>query len=574
MTRHSLNFSTALNAVVVTVILCFGGTSALRLSVPHWFNGKTTGPAAGQNPMLIPPQEQTGGAAHHPFSKPKQLPVTLHPHPHPPVAPKRGITNISSRGGNRPRQNSIRAKNRATVRAISAENYVCKTRSAGDLMERALERIGGSLFLTQERLDHFQGDNRFDPEFAAKYVPVNWEAFTQNRGVDRYPRCAVVGNSGHLTLSRYGRVINSFDAVIRTNQAPTKGYGHLVGHKTTFRLINRAMGRRYQDAMESRFRRLRKLKGTIETAANKYSRLKAKSKIRARLQAGDGTLTKLAENMALQRLGVTEDMLARLHQEKGVIKDLKSIMAGVGDSDVKVAAGRFPIEKNVTVILVAEASSTRQEMEQFIRAARAIRPDVKVVIQSGKTRKVVEDMLSIWTRRLKSCWGVDTTKGGKAVGERATTGILATVAMLRQCSNVTLYGFGPPLRGTGSAPFHFYDGLLSRDYKNASTDVHNFSAEFRLLQQLGEEGYLRICNERDSRLCGYSDPMVDEIKSQALRTGGSEDGPDEGEDAKDELDEDDEIPAEDEDIDDQTLLASRANHWPSTPVDGGPLEED
>lgn len=41
--------------------------------------------------------------------------------------------------------------------------------------------------------------------------------------------------------------------------------------------------------------------------------------------------------MALKRLGVTEDMLARLHQERGVIKDLKSIMAGVGDSDVKVS---------------------------------------------------------------------------------------------------------------------------------------------------------------------------------------------------------------------------------------------
>jgi len=166
--------------------------------------------------------------------------------------------------------------------------------------------------------------------------------------------------------------------------------------------------------MESRFRRLRKVKGTIEAASSKYSRLRTRSKIKERLNAGDGTLSRLADNMALKRLGVTEDMLARLHQERGVIKDLKSIMAGVGDSDVKVAAGRFPIEKNVTVILVAEASSTRQEMEQFIRAARAIRPDVKVVIQSGKTRKVVEDMLAIWTRRLKACWGLDTTNGSKA----------------------------------------------------------------------------------------------------------------------------------------------------------------
>eukprot|EP00873_Tetraselmis_striata_P000811 jgi/Tetstr1/421075/TSEL_012120.t1 len=401
---------------------------------------------------------------------------------------------------------------------------------------------------------------RFDPVFAGKYLPKNWESLTQSRGVERFPRCAVVGNSGHLTLSRYGRVINSFDAVIRTNQAPTKGYGHLVGHKNHVPPHQPRNGKEIPGCYGE------PIQGVLE-------KLRTRSKIKERLNAGDGTLSRLADNMALKRLGVTEDMLARLHQERGVIKDLKSIMAGVGDSDVKVAAGRFPIEKNVTVILVAEASSTRQEMEQFIRAARAIRPDVKVVIQSGKTRKVVEDMLAIWTRRLKACWGLDTTNGSKDVGSRATTGILATIAMLRQCDNVTLYGFGPPLRGTGSAPFHFYDGLLSRDYKNASTDVHNFSAEFRLLKQLSDEGYLHICNEQDSRLCGYSDPMVSKIQTEALLTGGSEDGPDEGEDKQGDLDEDDEIPAEDEDIDDKTLLASRANHWPSTPKDVDEGEE-
>jgi len=67
--------------------------------------------------------------------------------------------------------------------------------------------------------------------------------------------------------------------------------------------------------------------------------------------------------------------------------------------------------------------------------------------------------------------------------------------------------------------------------------------------------------------------MVSKIQTEALLTGGSEDGPDEGEDKQGDLDEDDEIPAEDEDIDDKTLLASRANHWPSTPKDVDEGEE-
>ena len=44
---------------------------------------------------------------------------------------------------------------------------ICRT--AKDLLARALERISGSLFLTQERLDHFMGEDKFDQ------ACVEWE---------------------------------------------------------------------------------------------------------------------------------------------------------------------------------------------------------------------------------------------------------------------------------------------------------------------------------------------------------------------------------------------------------------
>ncbi len=47
------------------------------------------------------------------------------------------------------------------------------------------------------------------------------------------------------------------------------------------------------------------------------------------------------------------------------------------------------METNVTVVLVAEATSLRAEMESFIRLTRQLRPDVKVVVLSGKARKVL-----------------------------------------------------------------------------------------------------------------------------------------------------------------------------------------
>ena len=54
--------------------------------------------------------------------------------------------------------------------------------------------------------------------------------------------CVAVGNSGGLLGEMAGRVIDAHDAVLRYNDAPTKGYEDYVGTKTTFRLLNRKFG--------------------------------------------------------------------------------------------------------------------------------------------------------------------------------------------------------------------------------------------------------------------------------------------------------------------------------------------
>ena len=54
----------------------------------------------------------------------------------------------------------------------------------------------------------------------------------------KYSTCAVVGNSPKLLTSQYGAQIDSHDAVLRFNDAPTKGFETYVGRRCTFRANN------------------------------------------------------------------------------------------------------------------------------------------------------------------------------------------------------------------------------------------------------------------------------------------------------------------------------------------------
>ena len=49
---------------------------------------------------------------------------------------------------------------------------------------------------------------------------------------------AIVGSSGNLLSSGFGKKIDAFDEVIRFNRAPIDGYQNDVGSKTTLRVVN------------------------------------------------------------------------------------------------------------------------------------------------------------------------------------------------------------------------------------------------------------------------------------------------------------------------------------------------
>jgi len=111
---------------------------------------------------------------------------------------------------------------------------------ASDLLQAAHEVIGDNMIVTKANRDFSWNSN----------LNGRLKVMASSNDIappDKFARCAIVGNSGHLRNSAYGPAIDSHDAVLRTNQAPVKGYEMHVGSKTTFRIINRSWYRHYAE---------------------------------------------------------------------------------------------------------------------------------------------------------------------------------------------------------------------------------------------------------------------------------------------------------------------------------------
>lgn len=90
----------------------------------------------------------------------------------------------------------------------------------------------------------------------------------------QFGSCAVIGNSGDLLKTKFGKEIDGYDAVVRENGAPIQNFTEYVGTKSTFRLLNRGSAKALDKVAElyERGKEVLIIKTTIHDIMNKMIR--------------------------------------------------------------------------------------------------------------------------------------------------------------------------------------------------------------------------------------------------------------------------------------------------------------
>ena len=275
-------------------------------------------------------------------------------------------------------------------------------------------------------------------------------------------KCAVVGNSGLLRFSEYGKAIDSHDVVVRINQAPIRGYSRRVGLKVTHRVFNRLWTRAYYLSPY-------KLKRTNKEKEDELKKLKSKDPSRAR----------------------------------HAMRQFKS----------SAFKGKTPwennaLEDNVAIII------TRASLKEFGLLANQLkkyRPDVLPIRLSSKATTMSSKPLMAYREKL--CKNGFGPYRGLNV---PSSGFVAAYAMLSSelCKSVDVYGFG--VEGMAQASkglqtragevldrtnkknsetnvtmsYHYFKGLGARAEGN---DVHSFDTEEKAFEAYGEGKFLNFC---------------------------------------------------------------------------------
>ena len=277
--------------------------------------------------------------------------------------------------------------------------------------------------------------------FASKHLPEDMHWLYRKF---HFKSCAIVGNSGELLKTQFGKSIDSHEVVIRLNQAPINGYEKHVGHKSTFRLLNALWSHRYCTARD----------------ATKIT-----------MQFGP----KLPDWVTEHGMG---DMNRPVDGDKLPLERGCALISTRADDKQFEQLAKFWSMKNVE-----RANEKKKKSDLPVSTPSGFRgADVRVYMLSSRLVSLARAMMVRYRAKLCKA-GYGPYEGGND----PTSGLLAVLASLNWCKVVTAYGFGETFAGEQSllgltSPYHYYRAYGMREKGN--TGAHTFEAESLLMQEL------------------------------------------------------------------------------------------
>ncbi|XP_006744705.1 alpha-N-acetylgalactosaminide alpha-2,6-sialyltransferase 5 [Leptonychotes weddellii] len=139
--------------------------------------------------------------------------------------------------------------------------------------------------------------------------------------------CALVTSSGHLLRSWQGPQIDQTECVIRMNDAPTRGYGHDVGNRTSLRVIAHSS---IQRILRNRHDLLNVSQGTVFIfwGPSSYMRRDGKGQVYNNLQLLSQVLPRLKAFMTTRHKMLQFDELFK--QETGKDRKISNTWLSTG----------------------------------------------------------------------------------------------------------------------------------------------------------------------------------------------------------------------------------------------------
>jgi len=382
---------------------------------------------------------------------------------------------------------------------------------ASTLVGALYKTVKSDLFLTQSNIKRSWVKKLNTSDYQWKQSILPYDLSTALRRKTKFSSCAVVGSSGHLRRTNFGPTIDSFSAVARANQAPTKGYESHSGSHTTLRFVNEALARFYRYSSLKVLNEIVSICRANDTAEKAHSADKGPTghpqalrddAIGSEPPAGARRLLD-QETGGQHRFQIRAYSKPKAKKPPQVCKEgkLEKIREGRYDRDsIQYRDWTLPLEQRVIMAQVSESKTLPWSHKQLRQGLKLLRPDTKLLLVPNTVTHMVHNIMRNWSKRL-ACRKLLDTQGEC----RPTTGVQMVMVMLGLCNRVVLYGFGPSMHGQENASYHFFEGHGARTWKTSSTRVHNFRSEFLFLKSLESKGLLTICNEASAPDCGRAD---------------------------------------------------------------------